>query len=184
MGIHHYTTSVYHPEENGLFEVFSRTLKHGVQTFGDTPWEVGLKQLLKSYRQTPSSYDGKSPVEKFLQRPIRPDWAPNTSRPKRRIHQGATDERTPVDAFIAKPWSSWSLYKVGDLVLVKVPWVPKGNPPWKGPFKVERALGSFSFRLEGGRVWNDGVNAKMEHWVLWRPEQEQCGSTMTSMFIF
>ncbi len=32
----HYTTSVYHPDENGLVEVFNKTFKHGVQTFGDT----------------------------------------------------------------------------------------------------------------------------------------------------
>ncbi len=75
-----------------------------------------------------------------------------------------------MDTFIVKPCTSWSLYNVGDVVLVKVPRVPKGNPPWKGPFKVERILGSFTFGLEDGQVWNA---AKMKRWIQWKPEQEQ-----------
>ncbi len=75
-----------------------------------------------------------------------------------------------MDTFIAKPWTSWSLYKVGESVLVKVPWVPKGNPHWMGPFNVEQVLVSFTFRLEDGQVWNA---AKIKRWIQWRPVQEQ-----------
>ncbi len=78
--IHHYTTPVYHPQENGLVEVFNKFIKHGVQTFGgDKGFFNKLGKLLKSYRLTPGS-SGSKPADVFLGRETRPDWAPNRDR--------------------------------------------------------------------------------------------------------
>ncbi len=83
--IHHYTTPVYHPQENGLVEVFNKFIKHGVQTFGgDKRFFDKLGNLLKSYRITPDS-SGSKPTDVFLETEMRPEWAPNRDRPARRV---------------------------------------------------------------------------------------------------
>ncbi|MCP3661671.1 MAG: transposase family protein [Gammaproteobacteria bacterium] len=46
--IHHYTTSVYNPQENGLVESFNRYLKYGVQAMGKKAWSEGLSALLNA----------------------------------------------------------------------------------------------------------------------------------------
>ncbi|MCP3663224.1 MAG: hypothetical protein GY696_12135 [Gammaproteobacteria bacterium] len=45
---------------------------------------------------------------------------------------------------------------------MKFPWVPKGSPPWKGPLKVQRVLGSFTFLLRDGQVWHA---SKIKKWT-------------------
>ncbi len=150
--IHHYTTPVYHPQENGLVEVFNRTLKHGIQAFGSKPWNDAMRQLLKTYRLTPG-LDGRSPAEIFFSRKVRPDWAPNTTKPSRRTHIPKKASGNDLGTQF-KPWTSWSLFQVGDKLLAKTPWTPKGLSPWKGPFTVKQVLGSFTFLLSDGQVWN------------------------------
>ena len=61
LDIHHYTSPVYHPRENGRVEAFNKVLKQGIQTFTkDTPWTQALRRLLKKYRLTPNGRWGES----------------------------------------------------------------------------------------------------------------------------
>ena len=83
--IHHYTSVVYNPQENGQVEGFNRYLKHGVQTFDDsTSWTEGIQQLLKAYRMTPKGDDGQSPASLFLGHEVWGDERPNMTPPSRR----------------------------------------------------------------------------------------------------
>ncbi len=155
---HHYTTPVYHPEENGLVEVFNRTLKHGVQAFGNLPWMKGLGNLLKSYRLCPGT-DGRSPAEIFFGRTLRTDWTPNRKKPSRRTRSEALSSPGTAPAPV---WTSWSRYQAGDLVLSKSPWSPKGTSPWKGPKKVIKVLGAYSFLLDDKQIWHAN---QLKKWV-------------------
>ncbi len=152
--IHHYTTPVYTPQENGLVEVWNRTLKQGIQAFSrTTAWAEGLETLVRSYRMTPTS-DGPPPAELFFGRKVRPEWVPNTTKPKRRIHQRPSASRRGEETVQKTPYVSWSKFRRGQKVLVRLPWVPKGTSPWKGPLVVRDVLGSFTFRLSDGQVWS------------------------------
>ncbi len=99
-----YTTRVYHPEENGLVDIFNRTLMHGVQAFGNLPWMKGLGNLLKSYRLCPGT-DGRSPVEIFFGQTLCTDWTPNREKPSRRTRTEALSSPGTAPASV---WMSLS----------------------------------------------------------------------------
>ncbi|MCP3668588.1 MAG: transposase family protein [Gammaproteobacteria bacterium] len=159
--IHHYTTTVYYPQEYGLIEVLNKSIKHGVQTFGGNEGFFDkLGKLFKSYRLTPDS-SGSKRADVFLGRETRPEWAPtgnaqqDASAIKRCVTRVMLDSlQTPWGGGEQRPWTSWSLYNQGDFVFVKMPWVHKGLSPWKRPFTVTKVLGSYIFLLSDGEVWN------------------------------
>ena len=74
--IEHERSPVYHPQHNGLVEVFNRYIKHGVQTFqaSSTQWSDGLHDLLFHFRATSPTPDGKSPAELLFSRKLRMDF--------------------------------------------------------------------------------------------------------------
>ncbi|MCP3663881.1 MAG: hypothetical protein GY696_15545 [Gammaproteobacteria bacterium] len=45
-------------------------------------------------------------------------------------------------------------FNVGDWVLVKLPHVPKGQPPDSGVVQIGEILSYYTFGLSGGRVYN------------------------------
>ncbi len=160
--IHHHTTSVYNPQENGLVESFNRFLKYGVQTFSKENWADQLGKLLRSYRTTPRD-DKASPAEVYYGRKIRAEWQPNLTKPKRRVH-------TPRGSRSAHPGNArqrqfihkgYAVFKRGDQVLTRLPWSPKGTSPWKGPLVIEQVLGTYTFRVSDGQVWN---SRSLKHW--------------------
>ena len=156
--IHHYTSAVYNPRENGQVEAFNKYIKHGVQAFSSAnkPWHQGILELLQAYRATPATAATTSPAELFLGRPMRREHQPNLSKPSRRTLEGrettsppSTNQQSPAPQRILR-----SVYTKGDRVLTKLPHTPKGKSPWSDPKTVEEVLGTYSFRLSDGRVWN------------------------------
>ena len=153
--IHHYTSAVYNPQENGQVEAFNKFLKHGIQAFHSTnqSWKCGLRQLLAAYRATPPSTDVPSPAFRFLNHTFRAPHQPNLTQPQRRtLH---TSEAKEVGSSPSRPlWTGRSLYKKGENVLTKKPHVPKGHSPWSEPKVIEQVLGYYTYKLSDGQVWN------------------------------
>ena len=140
--IFHHLTPIYTPQDNGRVEVFNRTLKHGVQAFKaeNTPWDVGLLRIITSHRHTPG-IDGESPADKFFGRKVRRPGSLNLQTPTR-----------PVSLLTEGVMKGF--YKVGDLVLYRLPHVLKGLPPYGGPLRVTEIISYFRFRLEDGQVYH------------------------------
>ena len=152
LDIHHYTSSVYNPQENGQVERFNKYLKYGIQTFGtSTSWEEGILGLLKAYRLTPAKDNGDSPAASFLGHEVRGDEKPNMEPPVRRTLKPQPDlkQRTQITHHVKK-----ALYKIGDRVLSKLPHVPKGQSPYSRPKTITEVVGYYTFRLDDGQVWN------------------------------
>ncbi len=54
-----------------------------------------------------------------------------------------------------REWSRLrQLFRLGELVLVHAGPVPKGISPYKGPLKVEKVLGHYTFHLSDGQRWS------------------------------
>ena len=164
LDIHHHTTAVYNPMENGRVEVFNRTLKHGVQAISaeGTAWEEGVNQIITAFRHTPGP-DVKTPAEKFFGRSIRRHGMINLEQPYRRINTVQREQKR-------------GHFQVGDQVLIKLPQVHKGLPPFSGPLEVQEVLSFFTFRLNNGKVYNARRlklyrKRNIEH--NWIPEEEQ-----------
>ena len=140
LDIHHHLTPVYYPQENGRMEVFNRTLKYGVQAaFAErSSWEEGVEKTITSFRHTPAA-DGKTPAEKFLKRKVRRPGMINLRKPDRRVHSLKLER---------------GYFHVGDQVLVRIPQVRKGLPPFSGPIDVTDVLSFYTFRLADGKVYN------------------------------
>ncbi|MCP4548399.1 MAG: transposase family protein, partial [bacterium] len=163
-GIEHIRSAVYNPTENGLVEVFNRTLKRGVQSFAQDrlSWEEGIGELLKTYRATPLTPDTPSPAERFYQRPFRLDFQPVRSLWLLRSSGGGTSSGadgckplfSPGDAQYAARRLKWGPFHVGDLVLTRRPQTLKGHSPYAGPFRVVKVVGRYSYILSDGQKWN------------------------------
>ena len=157
LDVHHYTSAVYNPQENGQVEVFNRLIKHGVQAFhaAGTPWEDGIRNLLKTFRGTPSGPTLDSPAKRFLGRDIRIDCQPNILPPTRRTRdQVSVQSSVPANSQQKDHGPKRGLFQRGDKVLSKLPHVPKGHSPYSAPKTVIDVLGYYSFRLSDGYVWN------------------------------
>ncbi len=76
-GISHIKSSVYNPTENGLVEVFNRSLKYGVQCFAQErlSWQQDITELLKHFCTMPAKLGQESPGEAFF-RTVRLDFEP------------------------------------------------------------------------------------------------------------
>ena len=137
--IHHYTTAVYNPQENGLVERFNRTLKTTIQAAValGTNWDKALREFLLSYRATLRE-GGESPAKMFIGREIRMKFQPNPSEPMR----------------VDKERNMRARFQVGDRVGTKIPQVDKGMPTFKGPKTVQEVLGRYTFHLSDGKKWN------------------------------
>ncbi len=54
------------------------------------------------------------------------------------------------------------LFRVGESILVKAGQVPKGSSLYRGPYKVIKILGRYSFRLSDGQKWSTRA---MKWWI-------------------
>ncbi len=151
--IHHYRAAVYNPQENGLVESFNKYLKHGVQAFhaAGKSWDRGLRDLLIQFRATEAGPGKQSPAKLFLGRDIRTDWMPNTSPPLRHVEPtGKKEDDRPSPPKTLRRGK----YRVGDMVMTRLPHSRKGTSPFSAPKRVTEVLGYFTFRLEDGQKWN------------------------------
>ncbi|MCP3667341.1 MAG: hypothetical protein GY696_33425 [Gammaproteobacteria bacterium] len=135
-------------------EVFNRYLKYGVKAFqsANCGWDKGLRDLIKSYRATPLE-GGKSPAAIFFGHPIRTDHQPNQSQPTRWTVQEQRKARMEIPQ-LREHKPKIGIYKKGDLVLSKLPHMPKGRSPYLEPKTVRNVLGFYMFLLSDGYVWN------------------------------
>ena len=148
-------TPVYHPQRNGLVEVFNRYLKHGVQTFKSShyQWTEGLHHLLFQFRCTAPTPDGKSPAELMFSRKARMPFEVNRSKQGGERDAGekafTASQEEPKHQFIHR-----GPFKVGQRVRVQLPHVLKGQSPFSKPLTVTEALGKWTYKLSDGQVWH------------------------------
>jgi transposase InsO family protein len=69
-GIHHITSSPYHPSSNGLAERAVQTMKDGLRKLAKGSVETKLSRFLFKHRLTPQTVTGVSPAEMMFGRPL------------------------------------------------------------------------------------------------------------------
>ncbi len=63
---------------------------------------------------------------------------------------------------VQKDWSHLRpLFCPGELVLIRAGPIPKGASPYKGPLKMEKVLGCYTFMLSDGQRWS---TCHMKRW--------------------
>ena len=70
-GIKHITSAPYHPSTKGLVERAVQTFKKGMNKQGDGSVDTKLARFLLSYRITPQSTTGESPIQLLWGRNLR-----------------------------------------------------------------------------------------------------------------
>ncbi|XP_042146224.1 uncharacterized protein LOC121835794 [Ixodes scapularis] len=167
-GIKHCVSSVYYPQANGLVERFNRSLKDFIQVavLEGRPLKEAVVDYLGVYRSTPHSTTGVSPAQLLHGRQPRtrldimglpsknffqePATAMEQLRARVQSKQRSTKEYTD-----AKRSAKTPKFKEGDFVRVRKP--TKGGKDelsYSRPLKIQKQVGSCTFRLEDGRSWN------------------------------
>ncbi|MCP3666896.1 MAG: DDE-type integrase/transposase/recombinase [Gammaproteobacteria bacterium] len=172
----HNPVPVYCPMQNGLVEVFNRSLKFGARIINteNMNFRSGMLSLLASFLSIAPEH-GKSPSELLFGWKIRSDSDIRNSSLLKGGEVGAEEvevpPKTPLsmeerEAAVKKKYqmrrygqsnrSSKNPYHVGDSVRVRRPpsTVLKGQNPYSEPLKVEKRLGRWKYRLTDGRIWN------------------------------
>uniref|UniRef100_A0A8C6V5S1 Gypsy retrotransposon integrase-like protein 1 n=1 Tax=Neogobius melanostomus TaxID=47308 RepID=A0A8C6V5S1_9GOBI len=162
-GISHSKTSVYYPAANGAIERFHRALRSCIQSAiqESQPWKDTVTNWLQIYRATPHATTATSPYELMYGRKMRTklnilplptatsavdDNARKTVRKRQNKMQRYTD---------AKRGAREPSFRPGERVRVRKPQhVPKAHPRFTPPETVERNVGTHSFLLSDGKVWN------------------------------
>ncbi len=154
-GIFHHRTPVYTPQENGLVEVFNRSLKHHVQATcrEHKPFDVKIGELLARFRAERPSPGRLSPGELFLGRRLRLPFEPS------RYQRTPEEESHSTEEEVEEPRSTnrentRGPFKVGDAVRTKRRHVLKGETPWSEQLRVSRVLGRYTYVLSDGQKWN------------------------------
>jgi transposase InsO family protein len=172
--IAHDRSAVYHPQANGLVEVFNRYLKHGIQKYAFTSGSFVEKvdELLAHFRAT-APENSVSPSELLFGWRLRPTWSAynrfllprgnadvDWSKTKS-IQELKLDERRRIvqEKFARRrygrdPKTPLRPYIVGSWVTVRNPSTPKGLPPRSRPLRVEKILGNWNYLLSDGQVHN------------------------------
>lgn len=179
--IRHVLSCVYNPAQNGLIEVFNRSLKYGAQIINseNSNFKYGMLDLLTSFRSTAPEH-GKSPSELLLGWKIRSDSDirnpslfregetivksshPDTQQVSQRvismeernkIVQNKFDKRRYGKGRTPEPKSP---YYLGQMVRYKRPHttVLKGQSPWSEPLQIVQVIGRWCYKLSDGQVWN------------------------------
>ncbi len=167
-GIYHRRTPVYCPQQNGLVEVFNRSLKHHIQATagGSASFQRRLDDFLQRFRAERPSISRRSPAELLMERRLRlPFEFPRGGGRRVESQEDArvADDTTTtmdeaVDGSNDRPRNpslhTRGPYRVGDKVRVRLPKVLKGASPWSSPRHVERVLGRWNYLLSDGNRWN------------------------------
>ncbi len=153
----HHLTPVYHPQENGLVEVFNRSLKHHVQACQNSPtsFSTSVQEFLTRFRAESPKPGQKSPAELFLKRRIRLPFELNQAQRMENpdLEQNATPDQNLAE-LPANGLYSRGPYKLRDVVRVKLPHILKGQSPYSKPLSVTEVLGNWTYRLSDGQKYN------------------------------
>ena len=142
-GIKHILTAPYHPKSNGEAERAVQTFKNGLlaQRMEKDEVQTKLSRFLMSYRNTPHSTTGVTPVELFLKRKVRtrldllrPNIAERVSQNQATAKQNSDKKARPRD------------FEVGEAVFVEN-LIKQGQPKWL-PSTIVEKVGSVMYRVQ------------------------------------
>ena len=176
MGIRRLTTSVAHPQGNGLVEIFNKTLKSMIRKLcSEDPrgWSKYLDALLFACREVPQDSTGFAPFELLYGRTVR--------GPMQILKELWTNERLETEVKLSYQYvfelrnkleqtlkiahdalekahtkqkvnydrrSKVRSLHVGDEVLIMLPTTAnKLLMQWRGPFVITKRVGQFDYRI-------------------------------------
>ena len=148
-GIKHILTAPYHPKSNGEAERAVQTFKNGLlaQKMEKDDVQTKLSRFLMSYRNTPHSTTGVTPVELFLKQRVRtrldllrPNVAERVSQ-----HQATAKQNSDKKARLRD-------FEVGEAVFVEN-LIKQGQPKWL-PGTIVEKVGSVMYRVQvNDKTW-------------------------------
>ncbi|KAJ3685541.1 hypothetical protein LUZ61_014705 [Rhynchospora tenuis] len=178
LGIRSFTSSVCHPQSNGLAEVSNRTILEGLKKKiegSKNTWPEYLDEILWAYRTTPRTATGRSPfamvygmeavtpmeiVHPSL-RTISYEWSSNGIRREQEltmIHELREEAKVKAEDYQRKMRKNFDKrvapkhFQPGDWVLRKVEAtgkpVGKLDPVWEGPFEVTKSIEGRAYHLQ------------------------------------
>ena len=155
-GVHHITTSPYHPSSNGLAERAVQTFKSGMKKLTEGTLETRLIRFLFHYRTTPHATTGQSPAELMLGRQLRTRLDLLKPDIGKRVRAHQEQQKRAHDAH-SKPRG----FQPGVQVYAKnfgqgLPWLPGVIQDLKGPV-------SYTIELQDGRVVRRHVDHESSH---------------------
>ncbi|KAJ3704029.1 hypothetical protein LUZ61_007734 [Rhynchospora tenuis] len=178
LGIRSCTSSVCHPQSNGLAEVSNRTILEGLKKKiegSKNTWPEYLDEILWAYRTTPRTATGRSPfamvygmeavtpmevVHPSL-RTISYEWSSNGVKREQEltmIHELREEAKVKAEDYQRKMRKNFDKrvapkhFQPGDWVLRKVEAtgkpVGKLDPVWEGPFEVTKSIEGRAYHLQ------------------------------------
>ncbi|KAJ3704748.1 hypothetical protein LUZ61_008453 [Rhynchospora tenuis] len=178
LGIRSCTSSVCHPQSNGLAEVSNRTILEGLKKKiegSKNTWSEYLDEILWAYRTTPRTATGRSPfamvygmeavtpmeiVHPSL-RTISYEWSSNGIKREQEltiIHELREEAKVKAEDYQRKMRKNFDKrvapkhFQPGDWVLRKVEAtgkpVGKLDPVWEGPFEVTKSIEGRAYHLQ------------------------------------
>ncbi|MCP3663220.1 MAG: transposase family protein, partial [Gammaproteobacteria bacterium] len=178
--IQHVKSAVYNLQQNGLIEVFNRSVKYGAQVIAaeGKQFSQGITEFLMAYRST-ANEDGISPAELlrgwkmranhevvpstfFLERKRTLEEADETFNVQVNQIRSMADRKNVVEARFNKRRYGLKLdiptsrFNLGDWVRVKKPQcqVLKGQSPWTSPLRIIQVIGRWTFKLSDNQIHN------------------------------
>lgn len=162
-GISYSRTSVYYAAANGAVERFHRALRSCIQTAiqQSQPWKETVMHWLQVYRSTPHAATSTSPYELLYGRKMRtkldilplPPATSSLDVSTRHVvgrHQDKMRRYTD-----AKRGARMPSFQPGERVTIRKPYhVPKAHSRFTAPTTVRKRIGTNSFLLSDGKIWN------------------------------
>uniref|UniRef100_A0A671TSD1 ribonuclease H n=1 Tax=Sparus aurata TaxID=8175 RepID=A0A671TSD1_SPAAU len=181
LGVHSIQTSVYHPQTDGLVELFNKTLKNMIRKFvheDSCNWDKWLDPLLFAVREFPQASTGFSPFELLFGRKprgvldlVKESWETGPSTSKNEV-QHVLDLRAKLHSLgrlsrenllqaqerqqrLYNRGTKLRQFSPGDKVLVLLPSSSsKLLAKWQGPFAVTRRAGNVDYEVvRSDRGW-------------------------------
>lgn len=135
-GIVHKTSIPYRPQSNGMIERFNRTIKDRLATalngnYND--WDLAIYRVVSQYNRATHREINCTPASYY------------------KSGEGPFVSKTRV--FTRRPGNRFTPYKVGDLVLRKIPFFNKESrhklaPKYDGPYRIIGCISDVSYRIK------------------------------------
>ncbi|KAJ4813319.1 Pol-polyprotein [Rhynchospora pubera] len=181
LGIRSCTSSVCHPQSNGLAEVSNRTILEGLKRKiegSKNTWPEYLDEILWAYRTTPRSSTGRSPFSMIYgmeavtpMEAVHPTlrtksytWEKNGTRREEdleTIYELREEARVKMEEYQRRMRRSFDRkvapkhFQPGDWVLRKIEatgkQVGKLDPAWEGPFEIIKSIEGRAYHLRDMR---------------------------------